>query len=220
MTKTVKYPRTPHLPWSPGATNDDRMLEDVSCFQGKHVVVSLKMDGENTTLYREHLHARSLDSKDHPARHWMKGLWAQKRYFIPEGWRVCGENLYAKHSIYYDDLESFFLVFSIWDGDTCLPYWKTRTLCDEWGFAHVPPMYNGFWLEPEQNSGNDMETFLGRRFENMYLGHEGYVIRNYDEFQLEHFDRNVAKYVRKDHVQTDEHWMHKKVVPNKLYASS
>lgn len=35
---------------------------------------------------------------------------------------------------------------------------------------------------------------------------EGIVIRNADSFPLEDFSKNVVKYVRKNHVQTDEHW--------------
>ena len=31
-----------------------------------------------------------------------------------------------------------------------------------------------------------------------------------------YMDKNVAKWVRPNHVQTDEHWMWKDVVPNKL----
>lgn len=36
------------------------------------VVITEKMDGENTTLYRDGLHARSLDSRHHPSRNWVK----------------------------------------------------------------------------------------------------------------------------------------------------
>ncbi|MEI8604633.1 RNA ligase family protein [Pseudoalteromonas sp. B160] len=46
----VKYPRTPHLPWSPGATEDDIHQGNLSCFANKQVVVTEKMDGENTTF--------------------------------------------------------------------------------------------------------------------------------------------------------------------------
>ena len=60
--KYYKYPRTPHLPWSPGKTNDDKVLKDTSHFLGKEIVMSLKMDGEATTLYNNHMHARSIDS--------------------------------------------------------------------------------------------------------------------------------------------------------------
>ena len=50
----------------------------------------------------------------------MKNFWAQKAYNIPIDWRVCGENLYAKHGIHYskengNELDSFFQMFSVWN---------------------------------------------------------------------------------------------------------
>ena len=56
-----KYPRTPHLPWSPGLSSDDTRLGQARQFAGREVVVTEKLDGENTTLDRRGLHARSLD---------------------------------------------------------------------------------------------------------------------------------------------------------------
>lgn len=35
---------------------------------------------------------------------------------------------------------------------------------------------------------------------------EGFVLRVADEFPISEFDQNVAKFVRANHVQTDEHW--------------
>ena len=37
-----KYPRTLHLPWSEGATNDDKILKSVEHFEGKQVVITEK----------------------------------------------------------------------------------------------------------------------------------------------------------------------------------
>lgn len=205
-----KYPRTPHLPWSPGRTKDDKILKDTSNFEEKHIVVSIKMDGENTTLYSNYMHARSIDSKDHESRHWIKAFWSNIRWLIPKGWRICGENMYAKHSIQYNDLESYFLVFSIWnDKNECLPYWETKDYCDLWDLVHVPIIYNGFWLDK-------MDAFLKARFDESASGHEGYVVRNYDSFHFDNFERNVAKYVRENHVQTDTHWLYQKIVPNNI----
>lgn len=42
-----KYPRTPHLPWSPGATSDDKYIQDLNSFKGRKIVITEKMDGEN-----------------------------------------------------------------------------------------------------------------------------------------------------------------------------
>src|SRR5680860_1154948 len=57
FTSRVKYPRTFHLPWSPGATADDRTMADPDdAFGGAEVVVTEKVDGECTTLYLSLIH--------------------------------------------------------------------------------------------------------------------------------------------------------------------
>jgi hypothetical protein len=54
----MKYPRTPHLPWSPGGTSDDKRMLDVGPLLGD-VVITEKMDGSNVALSRENFFARS-----------------------------------------------------------------------------------------------------------------------------------------------------------------
>lgn len=96
----TKYPRTFHFPWSPGRSDDDKVLQDTSCFLNRHVVVTEKMDGENSTLYPGgKIHARSIDSSSHPSRDWLKKFWSERCHNLGDDMRVCGENLYAKHSI-------------------------------------------------------------------------------------------------------------------------
>jgi hypothetical protein len=208
--KYYKYPRTPHLPWSPGKTNDDKVLKDTSHFLGKEIVMSLKMDGEATTLYSNHMHARSIDSKDHPSRHWLKALHSAIRGLIPACHRVCGENLYARHSISYNVLLSYFQVYSIWDEkNECLPWDITTEKCNHMGLITVPVVWRG-------TINDDLSSILQALFEPYEKEHEGYVIRTADSFPYDEFGTHIAKYVRKNHVQTDEHWLNQSVVKNKL----
>jgi len=211
----IKYPRTKHLPWSPGATSDDKILKDTSCFNGKNVVITEKMDGENSTLARDYYHARSLDSKDHPSRSWIKQFHASIKNDIPEGWRVCGENLYAKHSVGYDNLKSYFYCFSIWDDTNyCLSWKDTVEFCQLLGIEHVPVLFKDLKWDEFGNT-----WFLKDYTVWETLGHnnyEGYVVRNSDGFLYKDFGDNVAKWVRVNHVQTENHWMHSEVIPNKL----
>src|SRR3972149_543464 len=115
FTNRVKYPRTFHLPWSPGVKSDDRIIPVLHGLEGEEVVVTVKMDGENTTLYSDYLHARSVNYESHPSRSRIKAMHAGISHKIPPDWRICGENLTAKHSIHYQNLQDFFLVFSVWD---------------------------------------------------------------------------------------------------------
>ena len=75
-------------------------------------------------MYRDGFHARSLDTPAHPSRDWLWGIHRQIGHDIPEGWRVCGENLYAKHSIAYRNLTAHFLVFGIWNEKAEALSWK------------------------------------------------------------------------------------------------
>ena len=94
FTNRIKYPRTHHLPWSGQINNDDRVMENGTLgFQNKRIVVTVKMDGEQTSMYNDGLHARSLTMESHPSRSWVKAIHAQISHDIPEGWRVCGQNL-------------------------------------------------------------------------------------------------------------------------------
>ncbi|MCK9459547.1 MAG: RNA ligase family protein [Proteobacteria bacterium] len=209
MMSHYKYPRTPHLTWS-HATNDDRVLSSHDHFSGMQVVVTEKLDGESCSMYSDHIHARSIDGKDHPTRHWVKLLHARVRYDIPEGWRVCGENLYAMHSIYYHYLPSYFLVYSIWnENNVCLTWEQTKEWATLLGLLTVPELYVGEWDE-----GKIKQCWAGKsRFGDMQ---EGYVVRNKNSFPYDQFALNVAKYVRANHVQTDSHWMSQQIFPNRL----
>ncbi|MFF0826482.1 RNA ligase family protein [Brevibacillus sp. NPDC003359] len=203
-----KYPRTFHLPWSRSRTDDDKILRTVRHFEGKEVVVTEKLDGENTTLYRNHIHARSLDSKDNASRHWVKMLHGTISFHIPEGWRICGENVYALHSIYYEGLKSYFYVFSIWnENNECLSWDETVEWAQLLGLETAPVLYRGIWKEETIKSCYTKQSVFGGE-------QEGYVVRTTERFPYEDFKQSAAKFVRKNHVQTDQHWLSKPVVPN------
>ncbi|MFK0253986.1 RNA ligase family protein [Streptomyces sp. NPDC090445] len=199
------YPRTPHLPWSPGTTADDVRAAGLAGLAGREVVVTEKLDGENTTLYADGLHARSLDSAHHPSRAWVKGLQSRIGAGIPAGWRVCGENLYARHSIPYEDLDSWFYGFSVWDGEQCLDWDRTVRFLHGLGVPVPRVLWRGVF---------DERALRGLRVDT--ARQEGYVMRTADGFARADFGRCVAKWVRGGHVQTDTHWMYAPVVPNGL----
>jgi len=215
--KHYKYARTPHLPFSGGATDDDRTFTEAELLQTPlascdDVVVSLKLDGENTNWYNDHYHARSTDSRHHPSRSWAKQRWEQLRHEIPDGWKIALENLYAEHTIRYEDLESYVYVISIWDENRMALSWD-RTV--EWtqllGLHHVPVLYRGpFDLDVLEALADDLDP----------LTQEGFVVRTASGFPHNEFDQHVAKYVtahfKAELAESDEHWMHTEVVPNQL----
>lgn len=209
MSDLYKYPRTPHLPFSKGATSDDKILKTTSHFNGKTIVVTEKMDGENTTIYNNYYHARSLDSKHKDYHSYLlTKILPVLQYQIPEGWRICGEYLYAKHSIYYDNLKDYFLTFSIWnEKNICLSWNETKEYCEILSINLVPELFVGKYDE------KIVKEIAEKTVEK---GGEGIVIRNFDEFSYKNFSQNIAKYVRKGHVQTDNHWSLSEITKNKL----
>jgi len=199
FTHYVKYPRTYHLPWSDGMNDDDRMMASLESFQNQEIVMTEKMDGENTTMYNDHIHARSVNSGSHPSRTWVKNFWSQIRSEIPDGWRICGENLYAKHSIMYNDLKSFFLGFSVWsESNECLSWDDTIEWFSLLGIQIPNVLYRGAFLP---------QRILAKQDELDFDLVEGYVVRLTSSFPYKAFSRSVGKFVRRDHIQTNKHWM-------------
>jgi hypothetical protein len=208
-SKYIKYPKTWHLPHS-NLLKDDRLMPNDDMFIGKEIVMTLKMDGENTSMYNDHIHARSLDSNNHASRNWVKGLWGQIRYMIPEDMRICGENMYALHTVPYTDLPSYFLAFSVWADTVCLDWDKTVEFVKSLGLETVPVVYEGIY-----DAKKIQEIFM------KYEGtNEGYVIRLRDQFTLAEFHTSIGKFVRPEFRQaindSDVHWASKKIEPNKL----
>ena len=204
----LRYQTTPHMPFSPGVSRADKVLKSLSHFQGKEVIISKKMDGENSNLYPDGFHAKSPDSRHHPSRDWLARFHAQMAHNIPAGWRVCGENMYAKHSLAYDNLPSYFLAFSVWnERNRALSWDDTVEMLALLELHSVPVLYRGIFDE----------AVIHRLVAALDLSKdEGLVMRLAEEFAYEDFAKSIAKWVRANHVTTDDHWMHSAIVPNKL----
>lgn len=214
----VKAPRTFHLPWSPGKTKDDRVLSDLTGFVGREVVVTVKMDGENTSIYGKDgfVHARSVEPMSpHPSRDRVKALAAMVGPELPEGWRLTGENITAKHSIHYTHLPEspawYLNVFNMWtDLNVCLSWDEVVEWATLLDLPTVPVLYRGVWDE-KLVRGLFKETYQGDSM-------EGYVVRVTDGFPLRDYSRVVGKFVRAGHVISSHHWRYEMPVFNTVGA--
>jgi hypothetical protein len=207
MDKT-KYPRTVHLDWSPGMTDDDRKIRSYDSFLEKEVVVTIKMDGENTTAYSDGFtHARSLNSGNHVSREFFKKFWNDRAYLLEPNYRICGENLYARHSISYDSLPTYFMGFSVWDQEKALDWDSTVEIFQSLDIITVPVIYRGpFDLRILRALTEELDTSKD----------EGIVVRVTEAIPYKQFHNLIAKWVRSGHVQTNRHWAHNRIVPNCL----
>lgn len=166
------------------------------------------MDGANTSFYSDYIHARSLDSNHHSSQAWVKQFHSTIAHLIPEGYRICGEDCYALHSISYDNLLSYFYGFSIWnEKNICLSWDDTLEYFELLGIVPVKELYRGIYDE------NKIKSILTSLNTDVI---EGGVLRLADSFSYEDFKISVAKYVRKDHVRSQDHWSFQKVIPNRL----
>lgn len=209
----VKYPRTMHFLWSGKTTDDDRMIDDTKHFEEKEVVVSIKYDGENSSLYRDYFHARSIDGNAHPSQSYIKNLHSKISYDIPEGWRLCGENLYAKHSIKYNNLIAYFLLFSVWnEKNECLSWDETLEWAELIRLRTVPVIYEGIWDEEKIKGLISIEDYNGDLV-------EGYVVRVRNSFSYKDFKISVAKYVSekfRNGLKHEYNWRYRPFEVNKI----
>lgn len=207
--KSRKFPRTFHFDFSEGVQHDDKIIKTLAFLEGQTCIASLKMDGENTTCTNEVMHARSIDSKHHPSRNWVKGFHAKIKHLIPDGYRICGENLYARHSIAYDNLKSYFYGFSVWnEKNVALSWHDTLDWFELLSIVPVPVIGDPFIFSVEE---------VKRRTKSLNLERdEGLVVRVIDEIPYDDYGVLVAKWVRAGHVQSSEHWAHQAIIPNKL----
>jgi hypothetical protein len=219
FTRLVKPPRTMHLPWSTGRTKDDRALPDVEFFRGKRVVVTEKLDGENTSVWGAdgYVHARTVDPlAPHPSRDRMKALAAELGPDIPVDWRVTGENIAAVHSIRYENLPPhprwFFRPFNVWnERNECLAWGDVEEWCSLLDLQPVPVLYDGTFDEGVIRS-------LASTTRNGDPS-EGYVVRLYEGFPFRDYRRAVGKFVRANHNHSHG-WRHQRVEFNRTSSSA
>lgn len=189
-----KYPSTPYLDASGSRDPGDRAVSAERLY-GVDVVVTEKMDGENTTVYPAGtIHARSTDSRFHPSRSMIAAHAAAWGHTIPQGLRVIVENCYAEHSIRYDELPAVGFVIGVMAGDTNLEWTEVERVAKSLRLPTVPVLFRGGFT-PDILTGLIENIDTDRQ--------EGFVVRSAGAFDSM---SAIAKWVRPDHVQSDDHW--------------
>jgi hypothetical protein len=209
-----KYPRIYHWPTSPGLQNDDRVHLYPEYFLGVEVVVTEKLDGGNTCLYNGKVYARSTGQE--ATAGWFAMVKKHHAYksLIENGTRAYyGEDLYGIHSIEYNPLseDKTFNLFAVRDlGDGFVPqdiFWAWDYVVETarlQTMPHVPVVFRGKFL-----SKKEISDFFEEEIQKpSALGpiKEGFVMRFAEAFTADEFSNCVCKYVRKGHIQTDQHW--------------
>jgi hypothetical protein len=224
MNTSKKYNRTFHFPWSKGGTSDDKIASSIERLINEPIVITEKMDGSNTSLERMGCFARTHSGPPtHPSFDALKAFHASIKHLIPPDYQLFGEWCYALHSIAYEELPGYFLLFNVRDVKEVIPtVWTSWAEVELWAkeinVPTVPVLFQGT-VKSEKELQELIENFME---EPSVCGglREGVVARVTNEFLDKDFDKCVLKCVRANHVQTSEHWKNQEIVKNKLKINS
>ncbi len=253
MNTILKYPRTPHLEGSRLQPGDEDLSQvPFSYLQGRHLVVEEKIDGANSAISFSPEGELLLQSRGH----YLTGGYRERHYNLMKQWAsihqdaffdvlgarfiMYGEWLYAKHTVYYDNLPHYFLEFDILDRDTGTfldTHTRHKMLKD------LPVVSAPVLAEGEFQNKDDLTALLGRS--NYITDNKMETLRQTsrrlgldEERQLRETDPSDTmeglyikieengqvvdrmKYVRASFTQTVEasqtHWLDRPIVPNGL----
>lgn len=189
----MRYPKTPHC--------------DPNIIIPKGWIVTIKIDGENSSIYYDGtFHIRSINSKS-PSKDGRAKAWASMiaPILCAEGYhRLVFENCYDQHSIHYvkpfNPLHAFYqtilITKMVGDEETVIPYEESSTFCQNYGIATTPIVC----IADGERTVSDYAQLINTKYQ------EGLVFRNPASFPLENLHQSIVKWVRRGHVQTDQHW--------------
>jgi hypothetical protein len=194
-------------------------MTDVSSLVGPEIVVTEKCDGSNLTYTSQAVYSRSHSGPpSHPSFNVAKATHAAIRHHISEGVSIFCEYCYAVHSIEYDALPSTSLVFGVREDVRAL-WWDWDMVAAQaagLGLPTVPVLFRGTVASARElealtlSLADAPSAFGGPR--------EGVVVRLAGAFPDAAFSASLGKWVRRDHVTTDDHWAHQAIRPQRVVA--
>ena len=202
----LKYPRTPYWPHSPTIGRGDTVHSDPDRFVGRPVVVTEKLDGSNVLIHRGKVYGRSVAAE--ATNKWLAMVKKHHAWKVTEpDVYLYGEDIYGVHSIEYGPVreDETFCAFALRDPDGAFrSVAELERFVAERDIPLVPVLYRG-----ELDSLVKLRELIRcEHAKRSVLGgeREGVVVRTAEGFPSSDFARNVCKSVRRDHVQTDQHW--------------
>jgi hypothetical protein len=217
----MKFPHMSYVSFSPTSDQKDVRRSgfiDLKNLLNKPLIFTTKMDGSNLQITREKVAARNGISADHSSFDYIKQIYPMIQSKVPENLIIYGEWCFAKHSIHYQNLDNYFHLFAVYNQEVQIweSFQQVQFWAEELGFVTVPIVQRDLIFDDKP----ELEATIKLLGESVIKkGHEGIVIRNANSFDSKYFSQNVAKYVRKNHVQTDIHWKKGPIVKNILKNS-
>lgn len=198
-----KHPKTYHVDYSNSIHSDDKIKnQNENSLFGQEVVATIKYDGENSSLYSNYIHARSIDSRSNWTRDYIKKIHSNIKYQIPENCRLVCENLFAKHSIFYPEgyLDNYIYLLFVFDqNNNTIHFDEQVELAQQLNLATPKVIYRGDYNPTKiKQLINSLDTSL----------EEGFVVRKVQPFHYSKFASFTEKYVRPNHLNLHEdHWL-------------
>lgn len=141
MIASRKYCRSLHAKISLGTTSDDRFMPDgyiKSFSKMDKLILTEKLDGQNNCFNKHGVFARSHTApSNHPWDKPLRDRWELIKDDL-KNLEIFGENMYGIHSIAYSELESYFYVFAIREGDIWLSWEEVKFYASLLDFPTVP----------------------------------------------------------------------------------
>ena len=251
--KILKYPRTTHIEGSrlqPG----DEDLEQVrwASLADQFLVIEEKVDGANSAISFDADEQLYLQSRGH----FLVGGARERHFALMKTWANChagrlwellgsryimyGEWVYAKHTIFYDQLPHYFLGFDIFDREQqCFLDTASRhAMLNDTPVVSVPVLWEGFGRELKEvtslveRSLYKSENWKQRLIDlaqSQGLDHLRVLEQTDPEdlmeglyIKVENEGRTIGrhKWIRRsflDSVQAaDGHWLNRPIIPNQL----
>lgn len=219
-----RYPHTPHIDWlGQESPRDDKVLSpsEVAQLLAENVLVEEKLDGANLgisigtdgqiqTQNRGQYLIEPFTGQFSRLNSWLaQHQWALKDHLSPD-WILFGEWCTAKHSLDYNRLPDWFLVFDVYDRQQQRFFSSERRdqLASLLGLSCVPAMFEG------KTSLQELKQLLAASQSRYRNGPpEGLIIRQ----QSGQWCDQRAKLVRADFIQAiDEHWRNRMIEWNSI----
>lgn len=224
MNSFFRFPHTPHIAWlGKGIPRDDKVLapDEVKELLSGSVLVEEKVDGANLGISLGDDDSLCLQNRGQYLSEPYLGQFsrltdwlAQHQWTLteklPPDVILFGEWCAAKHSLNYDGLPDWFMVFDVYDRRE-QKFWNTarrNRLATELGLKSVQSLFEG------ETSPAELKILLENSSSRYRTGPpEGLVIRR----ESENWCENRAKLVRSEFIQTiGEHWRNRVIEWNRV----
>ena len=224
MSEFFRFPHTPHIAWlASGSPRDDKVLsvEEAQKLLAEEIVIEEKLDGANLgfsigadgTLRVQNRGQYLLPP--FTGQFAQLGKWMdmhQDRLFdgLTESLIVFGEWCAARHSLNYDRLPDWWLMFDVYDRDA-KRFWSTarrNELAAELDISVVPCIFQG-----RRTMAQLQDWEFGKTSRFRQGDAEGLILRREDAVWLQ----QRAKLVRPNFTQAiTQHWRHRMVEWNRI----